>query len=968
MSEREHWQRLKALFAQSLEQPDAEREAWLQQQCPDEPELRAEVSRLLAQRRKSARILGDDALALLGRLLPEERSTDSAIGSSVGPYRLVRLLGEGGMGRVYLAERADGQFQQQAALKLIRSEFATPELHQRFLRERDTLAHLSHPHIAQLHDGGISKDGSPYFTLEFIDGEPITRWCDERRLDIRARVQLLLKVCDAVQYAHRNLVVHRDLKPSNILVTASGEPKLLDFGIAKPLAGGAGTDLTASQSRPMTPEYAAPEQVLGETVTTATDVYALGVLLYFLLCGRMPYRGAALGQSGWIKAILEEPPESLEHAVSRTVPAAATNVDGVAASPTSKVDAESIAASRSTSLQTLKRTLRGDLQRIVQRALSKAPEARYATVDAMADDLRAYLGGRALSGGTRTYRLRKFVRRHWLPLTAGATLFLVVLASAIGFAWQSVRIERNAQTASAVKDFVLDLFQKANPNVARGKVITLRDAVDAGTQRAERVPDDQPTVKAEILNTLGTIYYHLGAHQQAFDLHKHAFDLVKSRREDAVLAANAERFAGVDVTSMGDQQRGQELTDDAVRRLHETAAPRVMLARALASAGWVVTKREDISRLKQTSDEALALANQAPPDDEVTYLAMEQKGTLARKLHDLPHAVEYYQRALELVTRVDGVDEQQGITYRQQIGVAYGAMGKYAEARPYLESAFESAKRVFGENNSRALRIGEILGVDAFESGDVVGAEARFAHLIALAEAHTPPDESVLAELRLNHAEVLIDLGRYERAEPLLTGVRDFLGSHAGSDPAESSETMAALGELHLLTGNLDAAEREERQALAILTDAHMDFTAPANSRLCRVELARGQLDAALQSGREARDNAVKIGGERSHDTASAHFAYGLALAAANQDAEAENEFRAALHSYVLLLPPDGMHLRSAAVRLALAQLLAKGGRQSAESVQLVTQAIALHAKVFGESDPRTQSARDVLATVQSPH
>jgi serine/threonine-protein kinase len=964
MSAARNWPQVKALFAQALEQPAQTRDAWITAACADDVALAAEVRSLLAAHEAPDRVAGGVA-QLLSPLIGEGEAAPDT-GTTIGAYRLLRELGVGGMGRVYLAERVDGQFKQQVALKLIRSEFATAELHQRFLRERDTLARLSHPNIAQLHDGGLSSEGSPYFTLEFIEGEPITRWCDAQRLDIRARLQLLLKVCDAVQYAHRNLIVHRDLKPSNILVTAAGEPKLLDFGIAKPLAGPADAELTGTQTRPMTPEYAAPEQVLGDAVTTATDVYALGVLLYLLLCGRMPYRGAALGQSSWIKAILEEVPEPLDQAVSRTMPSTTAPTDADVAPTPTVIDADTIAAARSTSPQALQRSLRGDLQRIVQRALAKSPEARYATVSAMADDLHAYLDGRALSGGTRTYRLRKFVRRHWLPLAAGALMFLVVLVAAIGLAWEAAQVDRQARTAGAVKDFVLDLFQKANPNVARGKLITLRDAVDAGAQRAEHLPDDQATVKAEILNTLGTIYYHLGAHQQAYDLHLRAFELVKTRREDAVLAANAERFAGVDVTSMGEQQRGQELADDALRRLHEAAAPRVVLARALASAGWVAAKREDTARLQQTSDEAFALANQMPSDDEVTYLAMEQKGTLARKLHDLPHAVEYYRRALELVTRVDGVDEQQGITYRQQIGVAYGAMGKYDEARPYLEAAFASAKRVFGENSTRALRIGEVLGVDAFESGDVAGAEAHFARSIELAQTHVPPDESVLAELRLNHAEVLIDLGRYDRAEPLLIGVRDFLAGHAGSDPAESSETLAALGELHLLTGNLDAAEREERQALTILAQAHMDFTAPANTRLCRVELALGQLDAALQSGREARDNGMKIAGERSHDTASAHFAYGLALAAADKGTEAEGEFRAALRAYALLLPPDGLHLRSAPVRLALAQLLSKNARGHAESMSLVSQAIALDTQVLGEADPHTRDARATLAELQA--
>jgi tetratricopeptide (TPR) repeat protein len=409
---------------------------------------------------------------------------------------------------------------------------------------------------------------------------------------------------------------------------------------------------------------------------------------------------------------------------------------------------------------------------------------------------------------------------------------------------------------------------------------------------------------------------------------------------------------------MGDLTQAQQFADDAVRRLRAAHASRLALARALATAGWVAAKREDQERLQHTSDEGLALAQQSPPDDEVTYLAMEQKATLSRKQHDLPQAIAYYKKALELTTRVEGVGEQQGISYRQQIGAAYGLMGRYAEAKPYLEEAFDLAKREFGENGARALRIGEILGVDEFESGDARGAEAHFAQLIALGEAHVPLDEGVLSELRLNYAETLISLGRYEPAEPLLVRVRDYLAAHDGSDPAERSENLSELGELHRLTGRFELAEREQREALAILAAAKMDYSAPINARLCRVLLDRGQRDAALQAGQEAAANATKIAGERAHDTALAHYAYGLALEAAGREDEAEQALRAALHSYALLLPPDGLHVSSAEVRLSLADLLARHPEQHAEAERLIEQAVQLRSAVFGPDDARTREAR----------
>ena len=486
MSARSDWPRVKALFAAALDLPEAERDAWIAAQCADDADTFDEVRSLLAAHRESR----SDFLSSGGRLIAPAFASAHAeaagpgVGARIGAYVLLREIGAGGMGRVFLARRADGQFAQEVALKLIRSEFTSAELQRRFLRERETLARLAHPNIATLHDGGVADDESPYFTMEFVEGERIDRWCDARRLDVRGRVALVVKICDAVQYAHGNLIVHRDIKPSNILVTAKGEPKLLDFGIAKPLAADTVVgDRTGTEVHPMTREYAAPEQVLGEPITVATDEYALGTLLYQLLSGHFPYRRAERGEIGWSKAIVEEPAEPIERAIDRP--------------PRDGADAADIAAARGVSVAGLKRALRGDLERVLQRALAKSPEARYPTVGAFAEDLRAHLEGRALSGGTRTYRLRKFVARHWLPLAAGATALLAIVAGAGGIAWEARQRQlaaesalHEAQTAAAVKDFVLGLFEKANPNATQGKVVTLRDAVDLGVQRLDRIPDD----------------------------------------------------------------------------------------------------------------------------------------------------------------------------------------------------------------------------------------------------------------------------------------------------------------------------------------------------------------------------------------------------------------------------------------------------------------------------------------------
>ncbi|MEL7361459.1 MAG: serine/threonine-protein kinase, partial [Bacteroidota bacterium] len=428
----ERWTEIQTLFEAALEHSPEERTTFLAAAAPD-PTLRREVEALLAADEQAGPLdaLQDDLepLASGWRAAPSEER--------VGPYRLVRELGRGGMGTVWLAERAvddaNAQFEQQVALKLLPGPPSSEQI-RRFLAERQVLARLQHRHIARLLDGGVTERGRPYFALEVVDGQPITTYCDQHDLDIEARLQLFLQVCDAVQYAHQNLVVHRDLKPSNILVTtnAEGQPsaKLLDFGIAKLLDGprpslGA---VTQTGQRMMTPAYAAPEQVRGEAVTTATDVYALGVVLYELLAGQRPYEVTNLI------------PSQVERLICETMPARPSTVVLDADTETPR------AASR-------RGRLTGDLDVIVMKALRKEPEARYDSAAQLRDDLARHLAALPISARPSTvgYRVRSFVRRHRLGVGAAA---LVVLALVLGLAttlWQAQRAANEAEAAQAAR-------------------------------------------------------------------------------------------------------------------------------------------------------------------------------------------------------------------------------------------------------------------------------------------------------------------------------------------------------------------------------------------------------------------------------------------------------------------------------------------------------------------------------------
>ncbi len=422
--------------------PAAERAAFLERECPDDPSLRAEIESLLAASSDAGSFLEEPALQIVTP--PEgasERTGTDGPARRIGTWQLLREVGHGGMGTVFLAERTDRDFEMRVALKVINRGMDTDTIVRRFRTERRILAGLEHPGIARLIDGGTTDDGLPFFVLEYVEGEPIDAWCDTRKLGVRARLELFRKVCAAVAFAHQSLIVHRDLKPGNILVTEEGEPKLLDFGLATFLGPDPreSRDQTVSAAKLLTPGYASPEQVRGERITTATDVYSLGVLLYALLSGRRPYEAP------------EDSPEELARVVCGQDPErpSAEALRPMEGPPTG----EELAARRGTSLRGLARQLEGDLDTIVLKALRKEPARRYASVERLSEDIRRHLDGRPVTARTDSfwYRNGKFLRRNRLAVMAVGFVGIALLAGAATTAWQA-RLA-NAQRARAERRF-----------------------------------------------------------------------------------------------------------------------------------------------------------------------------------------------------------------------------------------------------------------------------------------------------------------------------------------------------------------------------------------------------------------------------------------------------------------------------------------------------------------------------------
>ena len=519
----DRWQQVKALFEAAQKRDPAMRDAFLNKRCAGDPDLLEEVRSLLQAHEAEGPV--ERAMDRMNTSL-HQRPSGSFEGWRIGPYKLVDELGHGGMGRVFLAERADGQFDQEVALKLLSIAFPAPEATERFLAERQILATLRHPHIARLLDGGVTEGGQPYFVMERIEGRRIDTYCDAHQLSVRERLRLVLDVCDAVQYAHQKLVVHRDLKPANILVTEEGQVKLLDFGIAKlldPEAMRIQTDpATRTGQHPMTPDYASPEQVRGADVTTASDVYQLGIVLYELLTGRRPYSVEDQTPSEVERIICEEEPAPPSAAVNRP--------DDVSRTGSSPAE--------------LRKTLRGDLDTIVMKALRKEPDRRYDSAEQLAGDLRRFLGGHPVSAHPDrwTYRAGKFVRRHRGGVAAAAVIVLLLIGYGVTITWHSQRTQaaldraqREAQQSEQVTDFLVGLFERAEPYQAAGPAarlgdtLTTRELLDQGAARARRELSDQPEVQATMMHTLGRIYRQRGHHDEAASLLDDALAVLDGR-------------------------------------------------------------------------------------------------------------------------------------------------------------------------------------------------------------------------------------------------------------------------------------------------------------------------------------------------------------------------------------------------------------------------------------------------------
>ena len=869
----ERWKRLSPLLDALLELPSGERAAQLGRHRREDPALADELERLL-------RLEADDT-DMLSRPVAD-LPADARAGVRVGPYMLERMLGEGGMGQVWLASRADGLYERKVALKLLRPGLADTSLRQRFDRERDILARFAHPFIARLLDAGIADDGQPYLALEYVQGEPITAYCRQRELPIASRLDLFRQVCDAVSHAHANLIVHRDLKPSNILVTPDGHVRLLDFGIAKLLdVESKPAEQTRTGVRAFTLHYAAPEQIRGEPVTTMTDVYSLGVVLYELLTGRKPYRLKRQTDAEWEEAILDGEPLRPAQAAARAPGA----------------DTRPYAPAR------LARELAGDLDNIVLKALAKEPGQRYVSAEALSQDLLAYLRGRPVRarGLGWGYRARKYLRRHRWAIAASASILALLLSALAVVTWQAQRAQRETTRAQAMQRFVADLFQDAgsSPNTP----IDLRSLLDMGILRGESSLAREPQSRAELYGVVARLRLGLGDYREADDLLRRQARLLDElpkppeslRLEAAALQGSVHRQLGnlqrctdqmlpLEPLAIAEERRlpaqaaafhaqlgrcYRELGKaEAAHQLHQRA---MQLRRGLGDAAGVTESLMDLAALESDRgdahaairllDEALAHLQTAAGDHHPLAIPLlRSRCALKRAVDDMSVAVKDCRASLELARQLRGPNHRESTDANRQLAALYVDLGRFAEAETIFLKALAWMRTRLDPYHPDMARAYNSLAITAWERGDIDHA-LQFQRQ-AVAAWRNSPHQGLASGGVFNLAMILESAGEHAAALPLLDEAKAMRTRQYGKDHAVVGDTDRLRGEVLAGMGRTAEAEAALRNAVRLTRAGY--GADHSHSRRALISLARfrarhGAADAAADLAAQGRVDGIDM-------------------------------------------------------------------------------------------------------------
>jgi serine/threonine protein kinase len=915
----DRWLALAPYLEQAFEMNEDERSVWLSSLRDQDPALAEHLESLVEEHLSLAKSGFMEKAATLS--LTSENGPGLA-GQRIGPYILISPIGEGGMGSVWLAERSDGRFERQVAVKFLHGALVGRGNEGRFTREGNILGRLSHPHIAELKDAGVSPGGIPYLVLEYVQGDPIDRYCDQHTLDVAARIRLLLDVADAVSHAHSNLIVHRDLKPSNVLVSKDGQVKLLDFGIAKLLEGqgqdGAATMLTIQAGRAMTPEYAAPEQITGAAVTTGTDVYSLGVLMYLLLTGQHPAGMATRSPAELVKAIVDTEPRRLSEVVT--------------SSPAEEPSIADRAAQRTTTPDKLRGLLRGDLDTIVGKALKKNPQERYSSVAALADDLVRYLRREPISARPDTFRYRasKFVLRNRTAVMLIAVIVLATAAGVIGTLLQARKARgerdfafRQLKRSQEHDDFLNFLLSDAAPS---GKLFSVSDLLARAEQVVEKQHSADPVRRADLLMWIGGDYSSEDQAAKARLLVEKAYQLSRGVSDPSIRARASCALASC-LSQADDLPRAEALTEEGLRDLPDDpryAMDRVACLRAGSEASRQAGRtREGVARI-QTAQRIVQASPLA-----TDLLRLNTSLDLASSYSDAgqdSEALSSFQEAASLLSSLGWQQTQTGVTLFNDWALELDQIGRPLEAEQVERGAIDMAR-----------------------DGD--------------------SEDAVMPFVLTNYARILRKLNRLEEAS-------DY--AQRSYEKARKAQNQVVMGQSMLERARIATAQHKFTVASALLSEVeplmrkHLPAThyAFANLAADRSAIALGQGDTALAL--KLANQAVEIGEAGLKARGEGAFAFpgfltrrsAVELAAGNPDQAVADSSRA----LTLLLPkaePGSFTSKIGLAYLAQARALDAQGRHD-DARSAARSAFENLEKSLGPNHPETGSARQLASLAPS--
>lgn len=866
----ERYRQVKQIFTEASGLPATERESFLTEACGEDHELRREVEELLRSQDAA------DEGALGKALSPEGHVTE--IPEYIGPYRLIDRIGEGGMGEVFLAEQFE-PIARTVALKIIRPGLESKSVLARFDSERQALAMMDHRNIARALDAGTMEDGRPYFVMEYVSGIPLTDYCDQNFLPTNERLELLAQVCDGLHHAHQKAIIHRDIKPSNVLVTMRDGhpvPKIIDFGIAKAAAQPLTERTLFTELGQVigTPEYMSPEQaeLTGDNVDTRTDIYSLGVLMYEVLVGVLPFDPDDLRRGAFdeiLRRIREDEP-----------PKPSTRLGTL-----DKNSADAIKR-RKTTVNRLSSELRGDLDWITMKALEKDPSRRYRSATEMADDIRRYLKFEPVSAGPpgAAYRLQKFARRHRVGVSFGAlaTAFLAIFVyttttQAGVIAKERDRANEEAEGSREIADFLVGLFRRADPGRAKGAEVTAKEILDAGAREIEKL-DDKPLSQAAFAETIGEVYGVMGLFEEGQALLERAHEIRKGIGTDtreAELALAATKLDLGTLLILGRKtDLGLPLAQESMA-IYERLLPNSLeLASSLNSVGNALKELGKYEEAEALHMRTLEIRERYEDDPESGLSAsLHNLGSSRFMEGDLEGAERYYRRAIEVSRKVEGEKSNGMATTQHTLAMVLAQLGRYAEAVPLEESSLAIREEVLGPDHPHVALSLRTLSEIMTQVGEGERAEPLARRAAEIGHAAWGPDTPDVWWMKRGHAEVLNAIGQHVEALEVMEALLEIV--EAAPRRVEYALHLAECGNaLRGLKRWTEARARYEK-AIQVSTDengADSAWTAELELGFARVLRDEGLTGEAKALYEKALANIAK---ER--DTSDPYYARGKA-------------------------------------------------------------------------------------------